>query len=475
LAPQRIDSSLFCGFEDFDLLRPEARAQVAANLSEVQSLGRYRAVSGHFSLATLLQITDAASVSTVLREPRARLLSLYIYWRTPGINDFLAPYNAGEHAQRPLLEFLSESLLAPTIDNQICRMLLNDDPRLPKSDFVAQSDIEIIAADAIERLDALGFVGVLEFGGNLWQGLGQLFDVNLKPTKLNVAEEFGSPMAIGSGMQLLTAETLDLIERRNAADLLVYEHALARVGLDTGERQRLGDGAFAHQLVKLGDLIGHSAARVAEQAGVIGALRSKMVKRERSHATELEGYRDLLLACEQTVQVHERAVQGLENEVCRRAQDQDRLRGWLDAVHASGSWRLTAPLRAVKHGIRRLKPVPRKTAIPARDQSLLTGLSVSQVWWFALILSLVIAATDVILMHVVLIVLLAAGSICGLLTGRQARTATLGLWIVALAVLLGFPDKIWGTRAQFIDLGTVVAVALLSIFAATLIERRRYP
>src|SRR5271156_2805263 len=89
LAPQRTDSWLFCGFNDFELLRPEARSLIAANLPEVQSLGRSRAVSGHFSLTTLLQIADQSSIATVLREPRARLLSLYTYWRTPGLNDHL--------------------------------------------------------------------------------------------------------------------------------------------------------------------------------------------------------------------------------------------------------------------------------------------------------------------------------------------------------------------------------------------------
>ena len=151
LAPQRLDSSVFCNFEDFELLSREARRQVAANPCEVQSLGGYRAVSGHFSLTTLLQIADASSIATVLREPRARLLSLYMYWRTPDIGDFWAPYSATEHAQRPLSVFLSEPRLAPAVDNQVCRMLLHGDPRLPESGFAAQSDVPVIAADAIGR------------------------------------------------------------------------------------------------------------------------------------------------------------------------------------------------------------------------------------------------------------------------------------------------------------------------------------
>ena len=85
----------------------------------------------------------------------------------------MAPYNADAHAQRPLWEFLSEPLLAPAIDNQVCRMLLHGDPRLPVSDFAVSSDIESIATDAIEQLDTFGFVGILDSGRNLWQGLAQ--------------------------------------------------------------------------------------------------------------------------------------------------------------------------------------------------------------------------------------------------------------------------------------------------------------
>jgi hypothetical protein len=346
VAPQRVDSSIFCDFEDFELMRPEARAQIAVNPQEVQSLSRYRAVSGHFALSTLLQIADASSVGTVLRDPRARLLSLYMYWRTPGTTEFWAPYSTAEHAQRPLWDFLSEPVLAPAIDNQVCRMLLYGDPRLPESGFAAQSDVEAIAADAIERLDTLGFVGVLELGDGVWHGLARLFDVELKPTKLNITEELGNPMATRPGERLLTAEALDLIERRSEADLLVYDHALARAGLDAGERRRLGDGAFAHQLVKLGDLVGNSAAQVAERALTVEALHSRLEEQERLHM-ELGEIRGRL-------HMRERTVQGLEDEIRRRDEELDKLRRWLGLVHASASWRLTAPLRAAKHAIQRL-------------------------------------------------------------------------------------------------------------------------
>jgi hypothetical protein len=469
LAPRQFDSSLFCDFEHFELLRPEVRSRIAASPSEVRALSGYRAVSGHFSLPTLLQVADASAISTMLREPRARLLSLYMYWRTPGLGDIWDPYRAYEHARRPLSEFLSEPRLAPVLDNQVCRMLLHGDPRLPESSFAAASDIEAIAADAVERLDTLGFVGVLELGDDAWRGVARLFAVTLDPVSVNVTGEHVVPEATQPEGEVFAADVLDLIERRSAADLLVYDHALIQAGLDARERRRLMDSAFARQLVKLGDLVGHSAARAAERSEAVGVLSSQLKDQGRLRR-ELSETRDRL-------EEHAQTVQGLEDQLRRRDEDLLRLRRWLDAEHASASWRLTAPFRAAKHGMQRfLRPALGGSRIlaPAREQSMLGGWSVGQVWGFALILSSLIAATDAILTHVVLIALLAAGPFCGLLTGRWARTASTGIWAIVLAVPLGLPDHIWGTRTQLVDLSVVAVAALLSIFAAILIERRRY-
>ena len=111
--------------------------------------------------------------------------------------------------------------------------------------------------DAIQRLDSLGSVCVLEFGNRTWYGLERVFGVKLEPLKLNVTTE-GRATPIRPGEALLTDETLDLLEQRNAADLLVYDHLLARAGANTRERQRITQSAFVQQLAKFGDLVGHS-------------------------------------------------------------------------------------------------------------------------------------------------------------------------------------------------------------------------
>ncbi len=217
---------------------------------------RFPVVSGHFSLTALLQITIASAIGTVLREPRARVMSLYMYWRIPKIFDQLLPYSVEEYAHGPLDRFLAEPRLAPAVDNQVCRMLLYGDPRIPYEGFIAEADIDGVASDAIAQLNTLGFVGVLELGDSAWQGLAYLFGVKLEPRQTNVTGELGDPVAALQGEELFTADALDLLERRSAADLIVYERGLELAGVSCGDRLRLTETAFADQVARLKELLG---------------------------------------------------------------------------------------------------------------------------------------------------------------------------------------------------------------------------
>jgi hypothetical protein len=471
-----MDTSPFCAFRDFELLPPPWRALIVAEDADLQSMRSYRAVSGHFSLTTLLQITQASAIGTILREPRARTLSVYMYWRTPNIFDAMRPYSPQEYALGSLERFLAEPRVAPAVDNQVCRTLLDGDARIPDEGFIAETDIEAVASDAIGRLETLGFIGVLELGDSAWQGLARLFGATLKPRRLNVAGEQGSPVAAAPGETLVTVAALDLIEQRNAADRAVYDHALALAGVRGGERLRLADSAFARQLVLLGDHLGSSAAKLTEHVGAIDEARIELGQQAQLHAqvadlrAQLDSRELAMRSLNEEIESRELTMQNINKEFERRGEDIDRLHRWLDAVHASVSWKLTAPLRATKHGILRTY---RTSTIPVRDQSLVPGWSARQVWWFAIILCSIIATADTVLRHVVLIPMLTAGPICGVFTGRLTKTATSGIWALTLAMFLGLPDEILGTEIQLTDLIAILAVILLCLVTATHIERRR--
>lgn len=267
LTSRRMDTSVICDFRDFDALDATVRNLMAVTDDDIRSMRQSAAISGHFSLTTLLSLTSPQAIGTILREPRARTLSLYLYWRTPTIFDAVRPYRAHEHALLPLDRFLNEPRVAPAVDNQICRMLLYGDPRMPTDGFIAPSDINAVASDAIAQLDTLGSVGVLELGDSAWRGLDQLFDVHLEPGRMNVTGELKNPVPLRVGEEVRASAILDLIEQRNAADKIVYDHALGLAGIRADARQRLARSAFADQLVRLGDLLGDSTVKPRHTVG----------------------------------------------------------------------------------------------------------------------------------------------------------------------------------------------------------------
>lgn len=337
LGQMRLDRSAFCGgFEDFVQLSESVRAQIAADDAELTSMATARVVAGHFSLASLSRLAPSSSVAIVLREPRARLVSLYTFWRlhTLEMRERWHPYRAIDAAQRPFDEFLADSDVAPVTDNPVCRMLLYGEGLIPTDDLIPASDASAVAAAAVERLETLGLVAVLETGERMWRELSRFFGVSLEPAVSNITgvsvSLAGEPFRVP-----ITPFTLELLELRTGADARLYEHVLARDGWDTHGIERLRQAAFAEQLVRLGDVSGRSAAEAAR-------LRRELDVRERA-AAELE-----IRLAEREAKLE--ATASYCNEL---RTDLERHRVWLDAVQNSASWRLTAPLRRAKRAVGR--------------------------------------------------------------------------------------------------------------------------
>ena len=260
LAPRRMDWSNICGFSAWDLLGEQARAQVAADGAEVMALARHRVVSGHFALSNLLRLAPPSRIGTVLREPRARLISYYLYIRvTPGIRESWHPYDPFSAADLPLEDFLAESRTATVSDNRATRMIMHGDPRVRDGEFIAQEDVESLAEDAWLRLCSLGYVGLLESGAETWAGLSDLFGVELRPGAANVTGDRG--VRPGSlPVPPTTAEGLDRLERRSAADAILYRRVAAR--RYGGERPAalFAERNYSDQLGRLEELVAAAAA-----------------------------------------------------------------------------------------------------------------------------------------------------------------------------------------------------------------------
>ena len=332
---KRMDTSTFCeAFTAFNQLEHERRECVLVEERELDALSRAAVVSGHFSLPTLLRFAPPESIATVLREPRTRVLSVYACWRlSPEVDDMWHPYRAAAHASRPLDEFLSEPLLAPSLDNGVCRMLLHGDPRVPALDFISPKHIEDVAADAVEWLDRLGFVGVLELGHRTWDSLSRFFHVTLEPTRMNESEAASSELIPVE--EPISDRTLDLLQARSAADALVYQHVLAAQSTQA-DAKRISDATFAAQLVRFGDVVGRSAATAV-------LLSHRLTDAE----SQIAGLTEQLSAREEELNARREVVR-LQEELARH-------RAWLESIRGSVSWRVTSPLRAAKRRVTRAK------------------------------------------------------------------------------------------------------------------------
>ncbi|MBV9364046.1 MAG: hypothetical protein JOY89_07390 [Solirubrobacterales bacterium] len=339
VSPKRIETRPFKGLDE---LPHPLRELVVAEERDVDAMSRSGVVSGHFCLHTLMRVAPPESIATVLREPRSRLLSLYAFWRlTPGWDERLNPGRPYDHALRALDEFLAEPQIAPAVDNAVCRILLsgNGDPRIPEFDFISPEHLASVAADAIDRLDQLGFVGVLEHGQGIWEGLSRFFGVRLEPTRENMTASAGDAGAALPIQEPISCRTLDLFNARTAADALVYTHALMPERSEV-EARRIRNSSFAAQLVRLGDIAGSSAASARSLGRLIGETESRLA----GLAEELSRRDEQLSSCREALNAQKDVVGRLQDDLAS-------YRNWLEGIQRSASWRLTSPLRAAKRRV----------------------------------------------------------------------------------------------------------------------------
>jgi hypothetical protein len=253
LAFKRTERSNFCAFDDFDRLHPKARASIAATDDEIRGLSEYPAICGHFSLRTLDGLAPRSRIATVLREPRARVISQYLYQRfAVFLRTRWAAYEFHTAAEGTLAEFLADPRVATVTDNKTCRMLLHGDARIRDAQFIDGDELESIADAAWERLEDLGFAGILELPDETWRGVGEVFGVELRPTYRNVTGRDEIQPGMVPVPSFGGTATLQLLEQRSAADAILYRRLASRSsGGEEGARE-LADTAFAEQLVRYG-------------------------------------------------------------------------------------------------------------------------------------------------------------------------------------------------------------------------------
>jgi hypothetical protein len=226
IAPGRtvsgFDPVLFGDFSDFDAFSAEERQRIFLTPADVPAAADF--VAGHFAYATLRAAYPGAQLVTVLREPFARVLSLWMFWRRTPDSALAGVAGWGDYvrqARRPLKAFLGERRVAAQTDNMTLRMLLWPHPHIPQADFIDPAHDARLLRAARQRLENFDFAAIMEapdFLAELQAYLGR------KVCYGRLNETGAMPAALQTPFAAeLDAETVHLLDARSRLDLALWE------------------------------------------------------------------------------------------------------------------------------------------------------------------------------------------------------------------------------------------------------------
>lgn len=182
-------------------------------------------VGGHFSAHTLFNCYPDAQHITLMREPRSRLLSHWLYWRSH--ND-QALATSGHWADRvrlargTLMSFISNELVSCQIDNVFTRALLWPDFKISRDSFIDRKFDSQIIEQALSRLAKFSYVDIIE-NRNLSSSFSRWFGRSFALKNVNKTEVV-SPELLPSLYNEFTDACLDTIEERVRLDDAIWSH-----------------------------------------------------------------------------------------------------------------------------------------------------------------------------------------------------------------------------------------------------------
>jgi hypothetical protein len=160
---QGLDGSVFGSFEGAGSIRRRVRRLVITGPEQIPA--DTQLVTGHIAPSTTLARFPDAPHVTVLREPRTRVLSLWLYARTRPAHWSRAWGEYGDRillARDPLLDYLTNPRAALGVDNMITRLLLWPHPLIRQDEFIDPAHDATLLEDVEARLGQLSHVGLVE-------------------------------------------------------------------------------------------------------------------------------------------------------------------------------------------------------------------------------------------------------------------------------------------------------------------------
>jgi hypothetical protein len=195
----------------------------------LERVRRCSLVWGHYDVPSIRRLGSDRFTFTILREPKARILSLYHYWRGQaaldlGWNGMNQPVLAAQRLS--LAQFLAsdDPWIVDYIDNFYVRRLTGQYASFTGRDPLVAAPEEFLGA-ALQALDEFDFVGLTENTGGSIARLGELLGFTPGPMqRVNVTRR--DERADADEPTVAAA-----LERLTRMDRVVYAAAVERFGL----------------------------------------------------------------------------------------------------------------------------------------------------------------------------------------------------------------------------------------------------
>ncbi|SIR22172.1 hypothetical protein SAMN05421828_12013 [Acidiphilium rubrum] len=275
-----IDCSQTGSFTAFSTMPSAFRGSIFVDPMEIPADADV--IAGHFARQTIESRFPGSNLITILREPRARLLSHWFYLGNY-TDDVLALY--GDWGQTMALarcnlpEFISAPAIACHTDNLMTRMLLWPHDRVPPADFIAPQDDAMLITAARAAIDRFAFADVLEnpamhdrlirflrqtYGQTIWSRLERLIYARRAAPRNEAAPP--KPGARQPMADELTDQCLSLLDQRSRLDRHLWRHVAARV-LPQADLDALAETSYRRTVDRFDRLIAASQqARIDDAA-----------------------------------------------------------------------------------------------------------------------------------------------------------------------------------------------------------------
>jgi hypothetical protein len=218
------DRCLFGDYQDFDSIPRMMRSVIYLNKAELPP--NASTVMGHFAFNTLRHRYPEAGLAIFVREPIARLLSHWTYWRSLtwfSLRHWGSAWSARlKLARLPLEKFLSHPDIACQTDNIATRMLVWPHPLIPDNGFIDPANDETLLAIALENLGQFGFTGITERGASVYREFSDWLGFRLDLPTLNPARKMRRSRRTRLNAEL-TPGALRLLAERSRLDAKLWK------------------------------------------------------------------------------------------------------------------------------------------------------------------------------------------------------------------------------------------------------------